>query len=54
MAIVGDRLTTDVMMANLMGSFAVWVKDGVVPAEETSVVSSFFFRIFFRKNVDIC
>jgi len=53
-AIVGDRLTTDVMMANLMGSFAVWVKDGVVPAEETSVVSFFFFRIFFRKNVDIC
>lgn len=36
---VGDRLTTDVMMANLMGSYAVWVKDGVVPHEETSVVS---------------
>ncbi|KAM3083657.1 hypothetical protein ACMFMF_001026 [Clarireedia jacksonii] len=40
-AIVGDRLTTDVMMANLMGSYAVWVKDGVVPVEETSVVSHF-------------
>jgi phosphatidylglycerophosphatase GEP4 len=39
-AVVGDRLTTDVMMANLMGSYAVWVKDGVVPPEETSVVSS--------------
>jgi phosphatidylglycerophosphatase GEP4 len=38
-AVVGDRLTTDVMMANLMGSYAVWVKDGVVPREETSVVS---------------
>jgi phosphatidylglycerophosphatase GEP4 len=38
-AIVGDRLTTDVMMANLMGSYAVWIKDGVVPPEETSVVS---------------
>lgn len=38
-AIVGDRLTTDVMMANLMGSYAVWIKDGVVPIEETSVVS---------------
>ncbi|KAH8599611.1 mitochondrial PGP phosphatase-domain-containing protein [Bisporella sp. PMI_857] len=36
-AIVGDRLTTDVMMANLMGSYAVWVKNGVVPVEETSV-----------------
>ena len=39
-AVVGDRLTTDVMMANLMGSYAVWVKDGVVPREETSAVSS--------------
>jgi phosphatidylglycerophosphatase GEP4 len=29
-AIVGDRLFTDVMMANMMGSHAVWVKDGVV------------------------
>ena len=38
-AVVGDRLTTDVMMANLMGSYAIWVKDGVVPREETSVVS---------------
>ncbi|PQE15580.1 had superfamily phosphatase protein [Rutstroemia sp. NJR-2017a WRK4] len=36
-AVVGDRLTTDVMMANLMGSYAIWVKDGVVPVEETSV-----------------
>ena len=38
-AVVGDRLTTDVMMANMMGSYAVWVRDGVVPVEETSVVS---------------
>lgn len=38
-AVVGDRLTTDVMMANLMGSYSVWIKDGVVPVEETSVVS---------------
>ncbi|KAF5877145.1 putative had superfamily phosphatase protein [Botrytis fragariae] len=36
-AVVGDRLTTDVMMANLMGSYSVWIKDGVVPVEETSV-----------------
>jgi phosphatidylglycerophosphatase GEP4 len=39
-AVIGDRLSTDVMMANLMGSFAVWVKDGVVPPEQTSVVSN--------------
>lgn len=28
-------------MANLMGSYSVWVKDGVVPVEETSVVSGY-------------
>jgi phosphatidylglycerophosphatase GEP4 len=28
-AIVGDRLLTDVMMANMMGSYAFWIKDGV-------------------------
>lgn len=39
-AVVGDRLTTDVMMANLMGSYGVWIKDGVVPMEETSIVST--------------
>lgn len=38
-AIVGDRVTTDVMMANLMGSYAIWVKDGVIPLEEASFVS---------------
>ena len=30
-AVVGDRLFTDVMMANLMGAHGVWVEDGVVP-----------------------
>jgi len=28
-AIVGDRLLTDIMMANMMGSYGVWVKDGI-------------------------
>jgi FMN phosphatase YigB (HAD superfamily) len=28
-AIVGDRLMTDMMMANVMGSYGVWVRDGV-------------------------
>jgi phosphatidylglycerophosphatase GEP4 len=28
-AIVGDRLSTDIMMANLMGGYGVWVRDGV-------------------------
>lgn len=29
-AVVGDRLFTDVMTANLMGSHGVWIEDGVV------------------------
>lgn len=29
-AVVGDRLFTDVMMANMMGFWSVWIKDGVV------------------------
>ncbi|KAF1921323.1 mitochondrial PGP phosphatase [Ampelomyces quisqualis] len=28
-AVVGDRLCTDIMMANMMGSYGVWVRDGV-------------------------
>ncbi|CAO2655204.1 Nn.00g102680.m01.CDS01 [Neocucurbitaria sp. VM-36] len=28
-AVVGDRLSTDMMMANMMGSYGVWVRDGV-------------------------
>lgn len=37
-AIIGDRLFTDVMMANMMGAWGVWVKDGV--AKEKSLVSA--------------
>lgn len=29
-AVVGDRLFTDVMMANMMGSYGVWVREGVI------------------------
>lgn len=29
-AVVGDRLFTDVLMANMMGFWSVWIKDGVV------------------------
>lgn len=39
-AIVGDRLFTDVMMANLMGSWAVWIQDGVVPTRNPVGCSS--------------
>lgn len=37
-AVVGDRLFTDVMMANLMGARGVWIKDGVV--RDSSIVSA--------------
>lgn len=38
-AVVGDRLLTDVMMATMMGSWSIWIKDGIVEN------NSFFSRI---------
>ena len=32
-AIVGDRLFTDIMMANMMGSWGLWIRDGVVQSK---------------------
>lgn len=43
-AVVGDRLMTDVAMANLMGASSVWVRDGVVP---NASVFSAFERAFY-------
>ncbi|KAI6362542.1 hypothetical protein MCOR25_006177 [Pyricularia grisea] len=40
-AVVGDRLSTDMMLANMMGSWGVWVKDGVAPMQKKSIVSAF-------------
>ena len=37
-AVVGDRLFTDIMMANMMGSYGLWIKNGVV--EEKGLVSA--------------
>jgi phosphatidylglycerophosphatase GEP4 len=39
-AVVGDRLLTDVMMANMMGSYGLWIKDGVT--ERKSIVRDFW------------
>lgn len=33
-AVVGDRLGTDVLMAGMMGSWSVWCKEGVFEAGE--------------------
>ncbi|KAB8360811.1 hypothetical protein FH972_024545 [Carpinus fangiana] len=30
-AIIGDRLFTDVAMANRMGAYAIWIKRGTIP-----------------------
>ncbi|TVY34747.1 Phosphatidylglycerophosphatase, mitochondrial [Lachnellula subtilissima] len=51
-AVVGDRLTTDVMLANIMGSYAVWVKDGVVPLEQASIFARMEqrFAAFLQKR----
>ncbi|KAI7369461.1 hypothetical protein KC336_g21007, partial [Hortaea werneckii] len=38
-AVVGDRLFTDVMMANLMGAHGIWIKDGVI--EDHTIMSRF-------------
>ncbi|KAI0139385.1 HAD-superfamily phosphatase [Hypoxylon sp. NC0597] len=37
--IVGDRLLTDMMLANMMGSWGLWIKDGVKPLNEKSLFS---------------
>lgn len=37
-AVVGDRLTTDMMLANMMGGWGFWIKDGVVPLPQKSIV----------------
>ncbi|KAK3325570.1 mitochondrial PGP phosphatase [Apodospora peruviana] len=38
-AVVGDRLATDMMLANMMGSWGVWVRNGVVPLHQKSIFS---------------
>jgi phosphatidylglycerophosphatase GEP4 len=27
--VIGDRISTDVLMANLMGARSIWIRDGV-------------------------
>ncbi|GAO15204.1 uncharacterized protein UV8b_04249 [Ustilaginoidea virens] len=38
-AVVGDRLTTDMMLANMMGGWGFWISEGVVPRQQKSVFS---------------
>ncbi|KAI1505666.1 HAD-superfamily phosphatase [Biscogniauxia marginata] len=43
--IIGDRLMTDMMLANMMGSWGIWIKDGVRPLNEKSIFSKFEQRL---------
>ncbi|KAI1487295.1 mitochondrial PGP phosphatase [Biscogniauxia mediterranea] len=44
-AIIGDRLMTDMMLANMMGSWGLWIKDGVKPLDQKSVFSKLEQRL---------
>ncbi|KAL8288885.1 hypothetical protein RB597_000798 [Gaeumannomyces tritici] len=44
-AVVGDRLSTDMMLANMMGGWGIWVRNGVVPLSKKSVFSRLEHRL---------
>ncbi|KAI1747366.1 HAD-superfamily phosphatase [Xylaria castorea] len=43
--VIGDRLMTDMMLANMMGSWSIWIKDGVKPLSQKSIFSKFEQRL---------
>ncbi|KAI1123293.1 HAD-superfamily phosphatase [Nemania abortiva] len=43
--VIGDRLMTDMMLANMMGSWGIWIKDGVKPMSQKSIFSKFEQRL---------
>ncbi|KAI0471828.1 HAD-superfamily phosphatase [Xylariaceae sp. FL0804] len=43
--VVGDRLMTDMMLANSMGSWGIWIKDGVKPLNQKSIFAKFEQRL---------
>ncbi|CAH0017697.1 unnamed protein product [Clonostachys rhizophaga] len=47
-AVVGDRLTTDMMLANMMGGWGFWIRDGVIPLKKKSFVSIFVLLIHIQ------
>ncbi|KAI5865664.1 HAD-superfamily phosphatase [Durotheca rogersii] len=44
-SIVGDRLMTDMMLANMMGSWGLWIRDGIKPLKQKSIFSKFEQRL---------
>jgi phosphatidylglycerophosphatase GEP4 len=53
-AIVGDRLFTDMMMANMMGAHSVWVRDGVVEDRNIVSATSNFLSILSKHSFALC
>lgn len=53
-AVVGDRLTTDMMLANMMGGWGFWIKDGVIPLRHKSIVSVPFCRSRSSRSPQLC
>jgi ribonucleotide monophosphatase NagD (HAD superfamily) len=51
-AIVGDRLLTDIMMANIMGSYGVWIRDGVIESGRHPNLVSRAGTFFYFQQTD--
>lgn len=49
-AIVGDRLFTDVLMANMMGSYGLWIQDGTVKDHGFVRLSQIMYLILFANH----
>lgn len=47
-AVVGDRLFTDMMMANIMGAKGIWVKEGVVTSNSLICKIERLWYSFFK------
>lgn len=43
--VIGDRLMTDMMLANMMGGRGIWIRDGVAPLAEKSMFTKFEYRM---------
>lgn len=50
-SVVGDRLMTDIVMANLMGSASIWIRDGVVPSKSPFIKFEHGFYDYMRPEV---
>lgn len=46
-AVIGDRLFTDIMMSNMMGSHGIWLKYGVKKSNNPLMIFERFLSLFF-------